>query len=155
MLTQPTPPDDEGSTALGQRIRATRIERKMTQEALAAASDCTKGAVSQWEKGNVKNLRMERLFRVADALGVYVRWLAIGTGAKIPLVAKPFGDDKLLMQLINLYDQLGDDRRHELTRYANYLLTQDNPAQSPSNPYPNAPFENELTKAHTSIRKPK
>lgn len=74
--------NQEGSTALGLRIKNARSEKKLTQQQLADKSHCTKGAVSQWEKGNVVNLRLERLFEVADALGVEARWLAIGVGPR-------------------------------------------------------------------------
>lgn len=73
---------DEGSTALGLRIRSRRSELDLTQAQLAQKAKCTKGAVSQWETGDVKNLRIARLFRVADALHVNPRWLAVGEGPK-------------------------------------------------------------------------
>lgn len=70
----------EGSTALGLRIKKSRVSKGLTQDQLASKASCTKGAVSQWEKGDVKNLRIERLYQVADALGVEARWLATGHG---------------------------------------------------------------------------
>ena len=73
----------EGSTALGLRIKKSRTDKGMTQTELATKADCTKGAVSQWEKGDVINLRIERLFKVADALGVDARWLATGQGERL------------------------------------------------------------------------
>lgn len=127
---------DEGLTALGLRIRSERELRRMTQEQLADKANCSKGAVSQWEKGNVKNIRLERLFLVADALGVTARWLATGKGAKEPFSAALAGNDTLLLQLINLYGQMSHDHRHELVRYANFQMAEAIPIASPSNPFP-------------------
>jgi len=74
--------DEQGSTDLGLRIKARRIELGWTQDELAGKAGCTKGAVSQWETGDVKNLKLARLLRVADALDVEVRWLIAGEGDK-------------------------------------------------------------------------
>ncbi len=52
----------------------------MTGQQLAERVGVTKGAVSQWETGDTRNLRLEHLFKVADALEVNVRWLALGEG---------------------------------------------------------------------------
>lgn len=52
----------------------------MTGQQLADRVGVTKGAVSQWETGDTRNLRLEHLFKVADALEVNVRWLALGEG---------------------------------------------------------------------------
>ena len=77
------PKKDAGMTDLGRRIYNRRSELGLTQAQLAHKAKCTKGAVSQWETGDVHNLRLDRLFRVADALHVEPRWLAVGEGPKI------------------------------------------------------------------------
>jgi transcriptional regulator with XRE-family HTH domain len=74
------PMKDAGSTAFGLRIFNRRRELGLTQEQLAKKAKCTKGAVSQWETGDVRGLHMPRLFWVADALEVEPRWLAVGEG---------------------------------------------------------------------------
>lgn len=79
------PTKDAGSTALGLRIFNRRRELGLTQEQLAQKAKCTKGAVSQWETGDVHNLRLARLFKVADALQVEPRWLAVGEGPQEPV----------------------------------------------------------------------
>ena len=40
----------------------------------------TSAAVSRWEKGQVKNLRMEHLFTIARILDINPEWLATGRG---------------------------------------------------------------------------
>jgi len=79
----PMPLKDAAPTALGLRIAGRRREIKMTQETLATKAGVTKGAVSQWETGDVTNLRLPHLFKVADALGVEPRWLALDEPPKL------------------------------------------------------------------------
>jgi DNA-binding XRE family transcriptional regulator len=57
--------------AVGQRIRALRIERTLTQEALALRSGVTRNVLIDVEHGR-RSLLYERLFDLADALGVPV-----------------------------------------------------------------------------------
>lgn len=73
---------DEGSTALGRRILEARQDAKLTQEALGRACGVTKGAVSQWENGDVRNLKIAHLFRLADRTGFEARYLGIGDGPR-------------------------------------------------------------------------
>jgi transcriptional regulator with XRE-family HTH domain len=57
--------------AVGERIRALRIERSLTQEALALQSGVTRNVLIDVEHGR-RSLLYERLFDLADALGVSV-----------------------------------------------------------------------------------
>ena len=70
------------SLGMGTRIRQEREALGLTQSEVGAAAGVTKGAVSAWENGNTKNLRVENLFAVADKLKVRARWLALGTGLR-------------------------------------------------------------------------
>ena len=77
---------------MGTRIRQEREALGLTQSEVGAAAGVTKGAVSAWESGNTKNLRVENLFAVADKLKVSARWLALGTGlrdARPEVLAQP------------------------------------------------------------------
>jgi DNA-binding XRE family transcriptional regulator len=55
--------------AVGRRIRALRLERSMTQEALALLSGVTRNVLIDVEHGR-RGLLYERLFDLADALDV-------------------------------------------------------------------------------------
>ncbi len=57
--------------AVGVRIRTVRHNRDMTQEALALASGVTRNVLIDVEHGR-RGLLFERLFDIADALGVPV-----------------------------------------------------------------------------------
>lgn len=54
---------------VGGRIRAIRVERGMTQEALALASGVTRNVLIDVEHGR-RGLLYERLVDIAEALGV-------------------------------------------------------------------------------------
>ncbi|AMU70631.1 helix-turn-helix transcriptional regulator [Mycobacteroides abscessus] len=78
MPTRPEQTDPERAaawartrSAVGGRIRAARIERGMTQEALALDSGVTRNVLIDVEHGR-RGLLYERLVDIADALGVSV-----------------------------------------------------------------------------------
>lgn len=74
-------------TSLGERISATRRELGLRQADLANAAGVSEAAVSQWERDETKNLRLEHLFAVADLMKVNPRWLALEQGPKFLKVA--------------------------------------------------------------------
>lgn len=59
---------------LGERIKAARSERRMTQDELGERLGRTKGAISQWET-NVTAPGADIVESLADALGVTLKWL--------------------------------------------------------------------------------
>ena len=69
-------------TTIGERIRDVRSGKELSQQALADTVGVTRATVSQWEIGDIKNLRPANLLSVADALGVSIRWLITGRGPK-------------------------------------------------------------------------
>lgn len=50
---------------------------------LARAAGVSISAVMQWESNKTKNLKLDNLFKIADALGVEARWLGTGEGNKL------------------------------------------------------------------------
>jgi transcriptional regulator with XRE-family HTH domain len=70
-------------TTLSQRIASRRKEVGLTREDLAAAAGVSVAAVQAWESGATKNLKLDHLFTVADALNVNPRWLATERGPKV------------------------------------------------------------------------
>lgn len=78
---------DRTLATLAERIAARRKELGLRQEDLADAAGVSKAAVSQWERGETKNLKLEHLFKIADALKLHARWLALGQGPRYVVVA--------------------------------------------------------------------
>lgn len=62
---------------LRERIYKAREDARLTQEQLAAATGKTRGAVSQWEAGDVRP-RHSTLVAIANATGKDLRWLESG-----------------------------------------------------------------------------
>lgn len=89
--------DREGTTDLGLRIKNLRLQAGWSQTKLGKkAGGVTKGAVSQWEKGDIKNMELHRLFKMADAFKREPRWLAIGEGPEFPPPLPKKDDEEVL-----------------------------------------------------------
>ena len=65
-------------TVIGRRIRATRIERKMTQEELADKLDVSIAFMSRVERGN-SQINLRRLIQIAEILNVSPGYLLTGS----------------------------------------------------------------------------
>lgn len=63
---------------MGDRIKQLRRARNLTQEAFAKAVGVTKSAVSQWEDGSTKNLKLGTFLNVLDVLGTDAEFLIYG-----------------------------------------------------------------------------
>lgn len=94
---------DRTATDLGMRIKNRRDKLKLTQEQLGAAAGVTKSSVSQWESGDVRNLKLDTFYKVVKKLGVRGRYLALGE-----LPEEPTDRDKLPQEVIDLAKQLAD-----------------------------------------------
>jgi len=67
-----------GMETMGDRIKHLRAARNMTQEQLAKAAGVTKSAVSQWESGSTKDLKLKTFLAVLEALGTDANYLIWG-----------------------------------------------------------------------------
>lgn len=65
----------------GDRLRRLRVAADLTPSALAHEVGVTEGAIRQMESGQTKNASLVVGLRLADVLGVDVRYLALGEGA--------------------------------------------------------------------------
>lgn len=63
---------------MGDRIKQLRRARNMTQEQFAQAVGVTKSAVSQWEDGSTKNLKLATFILVLDVLTTDAEFLIYG-----------------------------------------------------------------------------
>lgn len=86
---------------MGERIKRARTAAGLTQVELAKRVGVSKGAVSQWEADDVKNLRLPNLFAMADATGFSARWIGTGEGPEKPEQAPltPQGFDLQISEL--------------------------------------------------------
>ena len=68
-----------GIESMGERIRERRLAKGMTQLDLANAVGVTESAVSQWELGGTKNIKLDNFLRLLDVLDVTHTYLVHGT----------------------------------------------------------------------------
>lgn len=109
---------------LEERIFEARRDAGMKASNLARMVGVTSAAVSRWEKGLVKNLRMEHLFTIARLLNVDPEWLATGRGHKKRHLTQQQRDvedaisfDQLNREeqlLVNIYRRLSQASRENL-----------------------------------------
>lgn len=67
---------------IGEKLLALRRERGLDAVAVARAIGITPSALSQWERGAVKNLRPENLLKAARFFDVSLPWLITGVGPR-------------------------------------------------------------------------
>jgi|TARA_R110000851_G_C13102500_1_gene568960 transcriptional regulator with XRE-family HTH domain len=75
-------------STIAERIRDARLYAGITAPSeLARRCGVSRSAVSQWESGDTKNIKLANLERVAEACKVDMAWLVTGKGRKegIPL----------------------------------------------------------------------
>ena len=60
---------------IGKRIIETRRDHNLTQQELAEIAQIQKSTVSRWESGEIKTLRIDKVKRIADALGYNPMWI--------------------------------------------------------------------------------
>lgn len=107
---------DIAAKDVGERIRAVRRERGLTQDELAVAVGVSRSAVAQWETGRSGQLSAN-LSRIAGALGTGVEYLLHGDDKMAPLKAES-GDE---LALLRLYRECAFVDRQMLLRMARRL----------------------------------
>lgn len=119
----------------GKRIRSARKLRRMNQVELAKKAGIRQPTLSDIETGETKMLEGGTLIALSGALEVRPEWIMSG---QLPMESGNFAmqNDKLLRQLIDLYGLLCDSKKHELARYANFLVSDGITTPSVSNPFP-------------------
>jgi transcriptional regulator with XRE-family HTH domain len=74
---------------MGDRIRTLREARRLTQEQLGKLVGVSKSAVSQWEDGSTKNIKLVAFLALLEALGTDYEWLVYGAGRGASVGPKP------------------------------------------------------------------
>ncbi len=102
---------------LGDRIRAAREARKLTQEELGELCGTTKQTIFKYETGIVTNIPLDRLEALSERLGVTPAYLvgwatdaAMALPEKLEKLSKPFG-------------QLNDDGQDKVIGYTADLVS--------------------------------
>ncbi len=88
--------------SIGDRIRAARTDRSLTQDELARQIGVSRSAVAQWETGRTGQIT-GNLTRIAAALQVSVEYLVHGDDKRAPAEARQ-GDELALLRLYRACD---------------------------------------------------
>lgn len=67
-------------SSMGDRLRAARLARGLTQQELAYRIDATASTVSKWERGELANPHSDAIIAIAVSLDVSLDWLLRGEG---------------------------------------------------------------------------
>jgi transcriptional regulator with XRE-family HTH domain len=67
---------------MGQRIKSLREARGMSQQGLADAVGVSKSAVSQWELGQSKNIKLPTFLALLEVLHTDMEYLVYGPARK-------------------------------------------------------------------------
>ena len=70
---------------IGERIERLRKERSLSQLQVATAAQVSRVAVTKWESGATKNLKLENLLAMCDLFGVSAEELISGTKTALNL----------------------------------------------------------------------
>ena len=105
---------------IGERVKAERSERGLTQGELAQLVGVSRSAVAQWETGRAGQL-MGNLERVAAALDTSVEHLMYGADKQAAL--QPGQGDEVA--LLRLYRECDPEDRQMLLRTARRLARRD------------------------------
>lgn len=63
------------SKVFGDRMKAIREEKNLTLEEVANKIGLSKGTISRYENGEIKNIPLNRVQDIADLFGVIPEWL--------------------------------------------------------------------------------
>jgi transcriptional regulator with XRE-family HTH domain len=74
---------------MGDRIRQLRQARALTQEEFGRQVGVTKSAISQWENGGTKNIKLATFLRVLEVLHTDANFLIWGPERGPSVVGKP------------------------------------------------------------------
>jgi transcriptional regulator with XRE-family HTH domain len=69
---------------MGQRIKALREARGMSQQEIADVVGVSKSAVSQWELGQSKDIKLRTFLALLEALRTDMEYLVYGAARKAP-----------------------------------------------------------------------
>lgn len=129
--------------SVGGRVQAARLAKGLTQEKLAELVGVSKGAVSQWEAGDIKSLKAQNLMRLSEVTETSPRWLILGKerdGTPIQM-GRPTHLDPEASDLVETFRLLEPQFRDALVQDAHKYLRLSAAQQKPSrtDPYPQAP----------------
>ena len=111
---------------IGQKIKAARIAKGMTQEELGKVLGVQKSAVAKYENGRVVNIKRSTLKKISDALGIRPSELIFELNPEkaADLHAKIIMDDDV-MEMLEEYYSLDARSQAIVKRFVHSLISDD------------------------------
>ena len=82
------------TASIGDRIKKALYEKHMTGFELASKAAISEGGISQIVNGKIKNLKIDTLIKISQALNVNLMWLITGEDYQIPRFEVTFNPKK-------------------------------------------------------------
>ena len=108
--------------SLGQKVKALREQRDVSQQALAQAAHLTQPAISRIEQGVVQQPRLAVLKRLSEALGVSLDYL-VGTAEESVGTVPP--SNLAIRELLETYGRLSASQQQQVVEYARFIQAQE------------------------------
>ncbi|QHQ60561.1 helix-turn-helix domain-containing protein [Anaerocolumna sedimenticola] len=124
-------------TNLGGRLKDLRLKKGLTQAELGNLSGIHHTNIGRIENKNAIP-QADVLYFIAKNLDTSVEWLLTGEFPESPFHNKPNENtaadsipcDDLLAEFLSLYQQLNDNERNEVIRFAKFIIYQKNKESS-------------------------
>lgn len=105
-----------------EKIKALRLARNATLEEIGHAVGVSKATVFRWESGEIANLRRDKIYKLAKALGVSPSYLMGWDDDSSPRPPAENVPDPNESHLIQLYRSLNLEGQEKLLDYADDLV---------------------------------
>lgn len=106
-----------------ERLKVTRNNKGLSQQALGDAVGISKAAISSMERGVTKAATPEHLFKIANVLECDAEWLAVGKKPEtISEHRQPYITDRE-KQVIDNFRKLSTRKQEQVNSFVDGLLT--------------------------------
>ena len=115
---------------IGEKIKAARVRKGMTQEELGNALGVQKSAIAKYEKGRVVNIKRSTLKKISDVLGIapselifesYMEEEQKKNDIQADIIIRMRTDTEFMSAVESLYN-LDKDKLHSINQMLNTLF---------------------------------
>ena len=105
---------------ISEKIKALRIQNGLTLEQVGNAVGVGKSTVRKWETGEIKNMRRDKIAKLASALHTTPAHL-MGWDDDISKLS----DEELDNEIIKVFNRLSSEKQKQALDYLTFLASQD------------------------------
>lgn len=105
---------------ISERIKKLRLQNNLTLEQVGDIVGVGKSTVRKWETGEIKNMRRDKIAKLADALHTTPAYL-MGWEDDI----EKYTDDEIDNAIFEIFNRLSDEKQKQALDYLSFLASQD------------------------------